>query len=176
MTSTTDNSAAITAAAPGASVTYAVNYSYDQLNRPVNVSWSAAPTFTAPAASSVAFNHTHNKANQRIGQTVTDNSWFNVSSRGSKYGQLRRVWTALQERLLTRNECRTGPGDDHLHRRTIERFQPLSRQNLADWPLGETLAATQQKCAICGAQRMIGIMGGEEDAKAGAGKPTESRA
>jgi RHS repeat-associated protein len=54
-----------------------VNYSYDQLNRPVNASWSPAPTFTAPAASSVAFNHTYNKADQRIGQTVTDNSWFN---------------------------------------------------------------------------------------------------
>jgi hypothetical protein len=49
------------------------------------------------------------------------------------------VYTAPRERMLTRNECRTGLGDDHLHRRTVERFQPLSRQNLADWPLGEAL-------------------------------------
>jgi RHS repeat-associated protein len=31
----------------------------------------------APTASSVTFNHTYNKANQRIGQTAADNSWFN---------------------------------------------------------------------------------------------------
>jgi RHS repeat-associated protein len=77
VTSTIDNSAAIAAAAPGAPVSYAVNYSYDQLNRPVNVTWSPAPTFAAPATSSVTFNHAYNKANQRIGQTATDNSWFN---------------------------------------------------------------------------------------------------
>src|ERR1700730_7366693 len=36
-------------AAPGAPVSYAVNYSYDQLNRPTNANWSPAPAFTAPA-------------------------------------------------------------------------------------------------------------------------------
>jgi RHS repeat-associated protein len=78
-TSVIDNSTAITAAvppAPGTPVSFATSYSYDQLNRPVNVSWSPAPTFTAPAASSVTFAHTYNNANQRIGQTVTDNSWW----------------------------------------------------------------------------------------------------
>jgi RHS repeat-associated protein len=50
--------------------------SYDRLNRPVNVSWSPAPASTAPAAGSVAFAHAYNGANQRVGQTVTDNSWW----------------------------------------------------------------------------------------------------
>jgi YD repeat-containing protein len=77
VSSARDNSAAITAAAPGAPVSYAVNYGYDQLNRPVNAKWSPAPTFTAPAASGVTFNHAYNRVNQRISQTVTDNSWFN---------------------------------------------------------------------------------------------------
>jgi RHS repeat-associated protein len=78
-TSIIDNSAAIAAAvppAPGTPVSFATSYSYDQLNRPVNVSWSPAPTFTAPAASNVTFAHAYNNANQRIGQTVTDNSWW----------------------------------------------------------------------------------------------------
>jgi RHS repeat-associated protein len=74
-----DNSAAIVVAvppAPGTPVSYATTYSYDQLNRPVNVSWNPAPAFTAPAASSVTFTHAYNGANQRISQTVTDNSWW----------------------------------------------------------------------------------------------------
>jgi RHS repeat-associated protein len=77
VTSTRDNSAAITAAVPGTPPSYAVNYVYDQLNRPVNVNWNPAPIFTAPSASSVTFNHTYNRTNQRISQAVTDNSWFN---------------------------------------------------------------------------------------------------
>ena len=43
VTSTSDNSAAIAAAAPGAPVSYAVNYSYDPLNRPVNVKAAGSP-------------------------------------------------------------------------------------------------------------------------------------
>jgi len=38
---------------------------------------TTAPAFTAPSASSVTFGHTYNKANQRIGQSVSDNSWLN---------------------------------------------------------------------------------------------------
>jgi RHS repeat-associated protein len=77
VTTTRENSAAITAAVSGTPASYAVNYVYDQLNRPVNVNWNPAPIFTAPSASNVTFNHTYNRANQRISQAVTDNSWFN---------------------------------------------------------------------------------------------------
>jgi RHS repeat-associated protein len=48
------------------------------MNRPTAVTLSPAPTAAAaPAASSVTFAHSYNKANQRIGQTVTDNTWLN---------------------------------------------------------------------------------------------------
>jgi RHS repeat-associated protein len=74
-----DTSAAITAAVPpsGTSVQYATSAAYDALNRPTGISWTPAPTATAPSASGVTFNHAYNKANQRIGQTATDNSWLN---------------------------------------------------------------------------------------------------
>jgi RHS repeat-associated protein len=78
-TSMIDNSAAITAAvlpAPGTPVSYATTTSYDRLNRPVNVSFSPAPASAAPAAGSVTFAHAYNGANQRVRQTVTDNSWW----------------------------------------------------------------------------------------------------
>jgi RHS repeat-associated protein len=74
-----DNSTAIVVAVPptpGTPVSYATSYSYDQLNRPVNVNWSPALAFTAPAASSVRFDHAYNGANQRVSQTVSDNSWW----------------------------------------------------------------------------------------------------
>jgi RHS repeat-associated protein len=74
-----DNSAAITAAVlpvPGTPVSYATTTSYDRLNRPVNVSFSPAPASAVPAAGSVTFAHAYNAANQRIRQTVTDNSWW----------------------------------------------------------------------------------------------------
>src|SRR6266571_1271385 len=37
----------------------------------------------APTASSVTFGHSYNKANQRIGQTVSDNSWLNYPAAAS---------------------------------------------------------------------------------------------
>jgi hypothetical protein len=54
-------------------VQYTTTAAYDALNRPTGLSWSPAPTAAAPTAGSV----TYNKANQRIGQTVTDNTWLN---------------------------------------------------------------------------------------------------
>jgi YD repeat-containing protein len=75
-----DTSAAVTAAvppSPATSVQYAMNYSYDALNRPTAVAWNPASAAAAPTVSGVTFGHTYNKANQRIGQTVTDNSWLN---------------------------------------------------------------------------------------------------
>src|ERR1700688_1317938 len=59
------------------------SYTYDgfdrlsQITYPIGIAWSPAPTAAAPTASSVSFNHSYNKVNQRIGQTATDNSWFN---------------------------------------------------------------------------------------------------
>jgi len=78
-TSVSDTSAAIAAAVPpaGASVQYATSYSYDATNHPVGVNWTPAPASAAPSASSVAFGHAYNAANQRVGQTVSDNSWVN---------------------------------------------------------------------------------------------------
>jgi RHS repeat-associated protein len=79
LTSVSDGSAAIAAAVPpsGPSVQYATNAAYDTVNRPTSITWNPASTAAAPSASSVTFAHTYNKANQRIGQTATDNSWFN---------------------------------------------------------------------------------------------------
>jgi RHS repeat-associated protein len=79
LTGVKDTSATIAPAAPpgGTPVQYAATYSYDVMNRPTGVSWSPAPTAAAPTASSVSFGHSYNKANQRIGQTITDNSWVN---------------------------------------------------------------------------------------------------
>src|SRR6185437_6223361 len=79
LTKVNDTSAAISAAAPpgGSPVQYAASFGYDAMNRPTGVSWSPAPTSAAPAASSVTFGHSYNKANQRIGQSVSDNSWIN---------------------------------------------------------------------------------------------------
>ena len=79
LTSVSDGSAAIPAAVPpsGPSVRYVTIAAYDALNRPTGISWTPAPTATAPTASSVKFTHTYNKANQRDSQIVTDNSWLN---------------------------------------------------------------------------------------------------
>ena len=74
-----DTSAAIAAAVPpsGPSVQYGTAAAYDALNRPTGISWTPAPTAVVPSASGVSFDHAYNKANQRIGQTATDNSWIN---------------------------------------------------------------------------------------------------
>lgn len=80
LTSAVDNSfPAIQAAVPpsGSSVQYATSIAYDFLNRPTSVSWDPAATATTPSASSVRFDHTYNKANQRVSQSVSDNSWLN---------------------------------------------------------------------------------------------------
>ena len=79
LTGVSDTSATMTAAvAPGGSpVQYATNYGYDAVNWPTSVSWTPAPAAAVPSASSVTFLHKYNAANQRIGQTVSDNGWIN---------------------------------------------------------------------------------------------------
>ena len=70
-----DNSAAITTPS-SSSASYATNISYDQLNRPLNVSWSPAPTQTTPTAASVTFGFGYDATSRRISQSATDNSWW----------------------------------------------------------------------------------------------------
>lgn len=76
LTSVSDTSAPVTAVA-SPSGPYVASYSYDAMNRPVSANWTPAPAQTTPAASSVTFGHSYNKANQRVGQTATDNTWLN---------------------------------------------------------------------------------------------------
>ncbi|WP_170303830.1 RHS repeat-associated core domain-containing protein [Reyranella soli] len=78
-TGVSDNSAAINPAAPpgGSTVTYGTSYAYNALNRLTTTTWDPAPAATAPVAGPlVTFNHTYNKVNQRIGQTLNDNTWL----------------------------------------------------------------------------------------------------
>ncbi len=79
LTSVSDTSAAVTAAVPpsGTSVQYATSFGYDAVNRPTAAAWNPAATAAAPTAGSVTFSHAYNRANQRIGQSVTDSSWLN---------------------------------------------------------------------------------------------------
>ena len=78
VTSVSDTSAAIPSIATPASTTaYTTSTTYDALNRPTGVSWNPAPAATAPAAGPVVqFGHSYNKANQRIGETVSNNIWL----------------------------------------------------------------------------------------------------
>lgn len=47
------------------------------MNQPTAASWAPAPVQAAVTASSVTFSHAYNRANQRIGQTATDNTRLN---------------------------------------------------------------------------------------------------
>src|SRR4051794_17966812 len=59
------------------SVLFTATIGYDVLNRSTGMSWNPVPAATASAAASVSFAHAYNKANQRIGQSASDNSWLN---------------------------------------------------------------------------------------------------
>ena len=77
--SASDNSAAIPSAVSptGSPVAYTTRFTYDALNRPTATSWDPVVAAAAPgAASSVLFLHSYNKANQRAGQSVSDNTWI----------------------------------------------------------------------------------------------------
>ena len=78
-TTVSDNSATITPVAPQGSntVTYRTTYTYDALNRLTGATWDPAPAATAPSPGTlVTFNHTYNKANERISQIVSDSTWL----------------------------------------------------------------------------------------------------
>lgn len=78
LTGASDTSAAIAVAVPPAppSAQYATSLGYDAMNRPTAVNWTPAPSAAVPVAGSVKFDHAYNKANQRIGQKVSDNTWL----------------------------------------------------------------------------------------------------
>ncbi|SFJ52107.1 RHS repeat-associated core domain-containing protein [Bosea sp. OK403] len=77
--SVSDTGASLVNALPpsGGTVSFATNLSYDALNRPLAVNWNPTPApAVAPTTSSVAFGYSYNQANQRIGQTTNDASWW----------------------------------------------------------------------------------------------------
>jgi RHS repeat-associated protein len=77
-----DTSAAL-AVPSGSSASYATNIAYDQINRPVSVSWSPAPTQVTPSASSAAFTFGYDGTNRRVSQAANDNSWWNYPTTAS---------------------------------------------------------------------------------------------
>jgi RHS repeat-associated protein len=79
LTGASDAGAAIPAAVPptGSAVQYATSYAYDALNRLTRVAFDPVPVVTPPSSgAAVTFGHSYNRANQRAGQTTTDNSWW----------------------------------------------------------------------------------------------------
>ncbi len=70
-----DTSAAI--ATPASSASYNTNLTYDQLNRPLTVNWTPAPSQTTPSAATAAtFGHGYDATNRRVSQSATDNTWW----------------------------------------------------------------------------------------------------
>jgi len=77
--SVSDNGSTMVAAVPpsgAATALYGTTTAYDALNRPTTVSWSPAAATAFAPTTGVTFGHAYNKANQRVGQTVSDNSWL----------------------------------------------------------------------------------------------------
>jgi RHS repeat-associated protein len=61
----------------GVNTSYTTTHTYDALNRLTGTGFgSVANAATPAAASSVTFGHSYNKANQRVGQAATDNTWI----------------------------------------------------------------------------------------------------
>ena len=78
-TSVGDDSPALAPAVPpgGSTVAYTTSYAYDALNRPTGITFSDVPAATPPPSGAlVAFGHSYNAVNQRIGQTVSDSTWL----------------------------------------------------------------------------------------------------
>ena len=79
-----DNSSAI--ARPAASASYATALAYDQLNRPLAVSWRPAPAQAAPTAATASFAFGYDATNRRIGQSATDKSWWSFPAAAMNVG------------------------------------------------------------------------------------------
>jgi RHS repeat-associated protein len=81
LTSVRDNGSTLvpaTPTSPNVTDRYQTAYTYDNLNRLAQISWSPVPAPDLPLASSgVTFKYVYNKANQVIGQAATDNGWLN---------------------------------------------------------------------------------------------------
>ena len=76
LTSASDTSAAMTAAASPAGTLGTVTMTYDQANRPLGFTFGPAPAQTTPTASQSGFAYAYDATNRRIGGTATDNSWW----------------------------------------------------------------------------------------------------
>jgi RHS repeat-associated protein len=81
VTGTSDTSASIVK--PSTAASYSTGMTYDQLNRPVGVNWSPAPSQAAPTASSVTFGYGYDATNRRVSQSATDKSWWNYPTAAS---------------------------------------------------------------------------------------------
>jgi RHS repeat-associated protein len=57
--------------------------SYDQLNRPLTVTFGPVPAQVTPAAATATFAHGYDATNRRISQSTTDNSWWFVPTTAS---------------------------------------------------------------------------------------------
>ena len=75
LTGVSDNSAAIVK--PSTSASYPVAYAYDAMNRPISATWPNVPAQTGLTASSMSSSFTYDATNRRIGQSVSDDSWWN---------------------------------------------------------------------------------------------------
>ena len=62
------------------------------------------------------------------------------------------------------------PVGERLHRRAVEVLEPFAGQHCAHGAFGDALARAQEIGAVGGAQRMVRIVGGEQDAVTGAGE------
>jgi YD repeat-containing protein len=67
----------------GASASYATNLTYDQVNRPLAVTFEPAPAQITPSASSVVSTFGYDATNRRVSETTTDNSWWNYPTSAS---------------------------------------------------------------------------------------------
>src|SRR5262249_24402258 len=63
--------------------------------------------------------------------------------------------------------CRVG---ELLPRRAVEALEPLAGEHGADGPFRNAFARPQEVGAVGGAQRVVGIVGGEKDAVSRAGE------
>ncbi|MBI2739224.1 MAG: RHS repeat-associated core domain-containing protein [Rhodospirillales bacterium] len=85
-TSVSDTSTTIPPVAAAVSTTtYTTSYGYDALNRPTAVAFDPVAAATSPAAGElVSFGHSYNPVNQRVGQTISDNTWLSYPAPGPK--------------------------------------------------------------------------------------------
>ena len=81
LTGVSDNSAAI--ATPTSPASYSTLYTYDQLNRPNNISWSPTAAQAAPTGLSVLFQYAYDGSNRRISGNPAISNWWSYPTAAS---------------------------------------------------------------------------------------------